>query len=117
MSFNSAPDLLIRSLRQMFRAVSRGDTDAAWRWTMIVEQQLSIMLKLADLDPDDNRLRRYRPALALMRRMVFARERSHPEPLQEAFPRDQKMERDREAEPPVNRNASSAPHATRDITA
>jgi hypothetical protein len=115
MSFNDTSALLTRSVRQMFRAVSRGDTDAAWRWTMIVEQQLSIMLKLADLDPDDNRLRRYRPALALMRQMVFAREQS--ETTAGGLAPRSKDGADREHEPPMNRNASSAPHATRDITA
>lgn len=76
MSFNDAPALLTRSARQMFRAVARGDTDAAWRWTMIVEQQLSIVLKLADVDPGDRRLRRYMPAIVAMRRMVLRREES-----------------------------------------
>jgi hypothetical protein len=76
MSFNDTSMLLTRSVRQMARAVSRGDTDAAWKWTFIVEQQLDIAMKLAELDPHDNRLRRYRPALAAMRQMVFAREQS-----------------------------------------
>ena len=73
MSFNDTSMLLTRSARQMFRAVARGDTDAAWRWSLIVERQLDIALKLAELDPDDNRLRRYRPALAAMRRAMQRR--------------------------------------------
>jgi hypothetical protein len=73
MSFDTAPALLIRSARQMFRAVSRGDTDAAWRWTLIVERQLDVVLKLAEITPDDRRLRRFMPALAAMRRLVLAR--------------------------------------------
>lgn len=74
MSFNDTSARLTRSVRHMFKAVDRGDADAAWRWSLIVERQLDIVLKLAELDPADNRLRRYRPALAAMRRMVLARD-------------------------------------------
>ena len=74
MSFNDTSMLLTRSVRQMVKAVARGDTDAAWRWTMIVDQQLSIVLKLADIDPVDRRLRRFHPALAIMRQMILRRE-------------------------------------------
>ena len=74
--YNNTPGLLLGAGRQMSRAIARGDTDAAWRWSLIFERQLDIALKLAEIDPDDDRLRRFRPALAAMRRMVLARERS-----------------------------------------
>ena len=71
-SYNNMPKLLLGAGRHMSRAISRGDTDAAWRWSLIFERQLDIALKLAELDPDDNRLRRFRPALAKMRQAVLA---------------------------------------------
>lgn len=75
-SYNNTPKLLLHTGRQMARAISRGDADAAWRWSLIFERQLDIALKLAEIDPGDNRLRRFRPALAAMRRLVLAREQS-----------------------------------------
>ena len=71
MSFNHASGRLAGAARQMFKAVARGDADAAWRWTLIVERQLEIALRLADLDPGDNRLRRVAPALRAMRQMMW----------------------------------------------
>jgi hypothetical protein len=56
----------------MTRAISRGDFGAALKWSLIFERQLSIALKLAELDPGDRRLRRFRPALASMRAAVLS---------------------------------------------
>jgi len=70
MHIDRTPDHTSRAMRHMFSAIARGDADAAWRWSLIIERQLNILLKLVDLDAGDHRLRRFSYALSLMKQEI-----------------------------------------------
>lgn len=68
------PRLFARAVRHMDKAILRGDAEASWRWSMIAERQLGIALKIAELDPGDARLARFRPVLAALRKAALLSE-------------------------------------------
>jgi hypothetical protein len=66
------PDLIQHATRQMIKATTRGDLDAAFKWTFIIDQQLDIIGRLVRIDETDRRLKRYRDAIASMRVAMLA---------------------------------------------
>jgi hypothetical protein len=66
------PDLIQHATRQMIKATARGDLDAAFKWTFIIDRQLDIIGRLARIDETDRRLKRHRGAIACMRSAVLA---------------------------------------------
>jgi hypothetical protein len=73
------PDLIHRASRQVLKATARGDLDAAFKWTFILDRQLDIIGRLVCLDENDRRLRRYRGAIACLRQAMLALQRLAPE--------------------------------------
>ena len=60
-------NLIRRASRQMIRATMRGDVEAAFKWTFVIESQLGIMDWIARFDDGDPRLKRFRNAVAELR--------------------------------------------------
>ena len=56
----------------MIKATARGDLDAAFKWTFIIDRQLDIIGRLVSIDETDRRLKRYRRAIACMRSAMLA---------------------------------------------
>jgi hypothetical protein len=55
-----APTLIYRAVRQMRKAVCRGDLNAALQWIIIAELQLDILERLQGVNVKHPRLWRYR---------------------------------------------------------
>ena len=66
------PDLIQHATRQVIKATARGDLDAAFKWTFIIDRQLDIIGRLVSIDETDRRLKRYRGAIAGMRSAMLA---------------------------------------------
>ena len=66
------PDLIHHATRQMIKATARGDLDAAFKWTFIIDRQLDIIGRLVSIDEADCRLKRYRGDIAGMRSAILA---------------------------------------------
>ncbi|HEV7691659.1 MAG TPA: hypothetical protein VGO52_12575 [Hyphomonadaceae bacterium] len=66
------PDLIERATRHLAKATARGDLDAAFKWTFIIDRQLDIIARLACIDETDPRLKRYRRPIARMRSAMLA---------------------------------------------
>lgn len=54
------PNLIHRAVRQMRKAVCRGDLHAALRWIIVAEHQLDILERLQGVDVNHPRLWRHR---------------------------------------------------------